>query len=150
MALRCSYCDIDYPTWSQHKTCQVCGAFTWDNKDQYDENWRTRVTDGLNARNRARTGETGTQLAMAYPHEPDVVVTVHKVAGILWIVHQDLVDAGYTHLEPFSIIYVNEEFYELQGHTWATYRILNQHYANGAWWVEKVATEGVCPETPPS
>lgn len=63
-----------------------------------------------------------------YPHRHDAEAQLFEKDGLLWVTHQDLLDAGYSALEDFSIVYLNGVFYELQG------------YAESprSWWVEEV------------
>lgn len=63
-----------------------------------------------------------------YPHKADAVAQVYESEGLNWVTHQDLLDAGYLALEDFSIVFLNNVFYELQG------------YAEkpNAWWIEEV------------
>lgn len=76
---------------------------------------------------------------MTYPHKHDSQARIYTdEKGRLWVTHHELLDAGYSNLESFSIVYLNGKFYELQGHA---------NSAN-AWWVEEA--DGTSPpDVPP-
>lgn len=71
-----------------------------------------------------------------WPHPPEARCDIHSAHERLWVVHDDLIDAGYSALEDFCVVRINERFYELQGHTTASFRILGKHFGNGIWWIE--------------
>jgi len=79
------------------------------------------------------------------PREADNAAVIYEdKRGMLWVTHQELLDCGYINLCDFDIVYLNEAFYELQGHSKVAH----------AWWIEKVEmpdvstdeTEGSVPE----
>lgn len=87
------------------------------------------------------------QLAELYPHPTDLACTIYEAEGQRWVKHHELIEGGYSHLEDFSIVYIDGRFYELQGHTRAAQRILGRQLANeplasypdaGIWWIEEV------------
>lgn len=131
---RCSPCDVNLPPWREFETCPGCGRDTWRINEDYPRYWK----EDLEKLQATSAPKSASELAGLYPHPPDARVDVREQEGREWIVHQDLIDAGYEYLESFSIVFVNKTFYELQGHTGASFRLLGQHYPTGVWWVEEV------------
>ena len=72
-----------------------------------------------------------------YAHNVDAIARIYDSEGRLWVTHTELLEAGYENLEDFTIVYLNGEFYELQG------------YAStpDAWWLE--VADGETPESLP-
>lgn len=76
----------------------------------------------------------------AYPHKHDNAAPVYKdKRGKYWVSHADLLANEYECLEDFSIVYLNGNFYELQGYVPKV----------NAWWIEPIEVEGVIHDTPP-
>lgn len=86
-------------------------------------------------------GDSDLRLAEMWPHPPEAQCRIIEKHERLWVVHQDLIDAGYLNLEDFSVVRINERFYELQGHTTAGFRLIGEHHPNGIWWIEPLEDE---------
>lgn len=70
-----------------------------------------------------------------YMHKHDAIARIYESDGLLWVTHTELLDAGYENLEDFTIVYLNGEFYELQGYA----------ETPDAWWLEEA--DGEAPES---
>lgn len=74
-----------------------------------------------------------------YPHNVENTARIYEDdKGLLWVTHRELLDCGYVGISDFDIVWLNEKFYELQGH----------NATADAWWIEEVV-DGEAPETPP-
>jgi PAS domain-containing protein len=67
-------------------------------------------------------------------------VPIHFEHDHIWIGHDDMIGVGYQFLEPGSIVFVNERFFELLGYRKAT----------GLWWVQEIVTEGAADDLHPA
>ncbi len=61
-------------------------------------------------------------------HNADNYARVYEKSGVLWVTHEELLACGYRNIEDFDVVFLNGEFYELQGHSDKA----------GAWWIEPV------------
>lgn len=149
----CHHCNINYPStlaWDQKCMVPHCKRFTtFSHEDEPDTDWRERLAEAARYPDEDQGWRESTvTLAELSPHPADGNVQVYDVAGRQFIPHHELIDEGYSHLESFSIVFVNGTFYELQGHSRRTYLLLGERHPEGVWWVEEVEL-GEAPETYP-
>jgi hypothetical protein len=103
-ARRCTLCSINYPP--EIKNCLICGGVLWGlyrEDAEPDEDWKDKVK-----------AAHGIDPLAVYQHPPDGRCTRYQHNDSLWFKHDDLLAIGYSMLEEGSIVYVNEEFHELQ------------------------------------
>jgi hypothetical protein len=132
---RCSLCAINYPTYVRQCKVKDCGEPTWPvTKSMADDDWQDRVKM-LDAQNESSEPTE----ASPYPHPPDARARIYKAKDKLWVTHAELLHAGYRNLTEDSIVFLNENFYELQGYAEGA----------GAWWIAEVVTEGAAESLEP-
>lgn len=127
-ARRCSDCSIQYPP--HMKVCQVCKGDTWGMaQTPPDDDWEEQVARLLDK----------VDFKAVYPHPEGAAAQRYRHADQMWFKHEDLIKSGYAYLEAGGIIFVNREFYELEGYS-------HQHES---WWVTHILPEGAFEEATP-
>jgi hypothetical protein len=103
-----------------------------------DDDWRDRVRRelGFDPATETEEQEGG---AFALPHPPDLSISLHIAEGRMWVPHDVLIDAGYRFLEDGSIVFINNRFYELIGHS----------QTRKMWWIEEFLVDGVFDDITP-
>ena len=137
---RCTLCSIQYPRFIV--VCRVCGGETWAiYKSGPDPDWQQKVARSLGEGLRPEDTEDGVpQIAYTLPHRADVTIPLHVSDARLWFPHAALIEeGGYGNLEAGSIVFVNNRFYELVGHS----------DSKGMWWVEEIVTDGIFDDVTP-
>lgn len=127
---RCTDCGIQYPP--EAKVCPICGnPRLWAiYKTGPDPDWEDRVRASLGEGSYASPPE----IAYTAQHKPDVTIALHISDGLMWIPHKILIEeGGYINLEPGSIVFVNQRFYELQARS---------KRKGDMWWVEELVIDG--------
>jgi hypothetical protein len=120
-AKRCSSCSINFPTTTDR--CPKCGGSIWWNSEANpDADWQEHAQAG------PESASSIERLAQLYTHPADARVPVHVRNGRAFLTHDHLIGVGYLNLEPGSIVFVNDRFFELNGHNKKTRE----------WWVEEI------------
>jgi hypothetical protein len=135
---RCTYCSIQYPP--QANKCGICGnEKLWAiYKSGPDKDWKERVAASLGE---ATPPEAVPDIAYTLPHKADVSIPLHVHSGLMWLPHEALTnEGGYINLEPGSVVFVNNRFYELQARS---------KRQGDMWWVEEIVTDGAFDDVTP-
>lgn len=125
MAMRCSHCDINFPSDKTH--CPGCKSELWHlgMEQKHDYDWK-KQSDRI-ARRVKRDFKD---------RLPSVACTIVERDGQLFVADEILKDAGYLDLASGDIVKINDEYYECSS---AVFYGLE----TPGWWISFIPVDGV-------